>query len=743
MLRKLFTNIKRLVNFPGLSAPPETVPSTTSIFSIQLNIALVIATYAFFGEILIAIGAACILFFDFYRHQKHTKPIKKTVLITLQAACIGLFFWQFNGSTGGQSWMGLLMLLICLKSLESKNLRDYYVTTLMMFFLAAIIFAYNNSAIAPIILGFFSVSILTSMMLLSASNTPVKTGPLRQKTQSNLNKTQTLNEILSIWKPAGKILAQALPITVLLFLLFPRIQGSFGFLPDDSSNLTQKLSANMKAGSYSQRASSQKLAFRAEFFPDNNGNPTRVHAKDLYWRVKTFSRQQGFSWDATPQFDLREQSLKTLFNKEKSTDKNTINYAITHQPTADNFIPTLETVTSSEIGLILDNKSVKSKGRTSTFRYIATSKLKPQNLYNALGENKRHLTSQERFQYTQTTLSPGEKTKQLLNSWLAKANLPKLEQLNFAPNSAQTKQLAISALTHFREQPFSYHLFPPEVDSAEPIEDFLFNTQSGYCEHYSSTFATLLRWLKIPTRIVVGFQGGDYNPSGDFYEIRYSSAHAWNEIWTDDDGWVRADPTAFVAPERIEFGMDALFALMKENGQDGFKSGDFNLGKLSDRINPSSDSFGMLRNAKNWFDAANHSWDRWVVNYSFEQQRKLLKNLGLDSNNQYLTLIILLGIFLSIFISIVLWLIWPKRVKRSQVEEAYAIFKQKIMKLGISITNSEGPMDLNAKLITQLPHHAADIQQINQYYIENQYQNDNKNLSRLLQAVKRFRPVIG
>jgi len=124
MFKHVLGKIKSLVNFPGLSNPPETIPSASSLFSIHINIALLIVTYAIFGETFIAIGAAGILLFDFFRKNKFTNPIKKIVLISLQALCIGLFFWRFNGSTGGQSWMGLLMLLVCLKSLESKNLRD-------------------------------------------------------------------------------------------------------------------------------------------------------------------------------------------------------------------------------------------------------------------------------------------------------------------------------------------------------------------------------------------------------------------------------------------------------------------------------------------------------------------------------------------------------------------------------------------------------------------------------------------
>lgn len=747
MLKPLIEKTKRLVNFPGLSAPPETIPSTKSIASIHLNIALIIIIYGFFGDIFISIAAALLLFFNFSRYRKKSEPLNKMFLLSLQAVCIGLFFWRFNGSTGGQSWMGLLALLVCLKSLESKSLRDYYVTTLMMFFLAAIIFAYNNSAIAPIALGVFSISVLGSMMLLSQSRIAVNdtTNSLYKDQSSSIQYTQVNHQessLFSIWKPASKILLQALPITILLFFLFPRIQGSFGFLPNDNQNLNPSLSNQLSAGSYSERATSKELAFRVEFLPDENGNIINIGPQDLYWRVKTFSTQDGFSWKINNTIDAREQSFHSLKTRDKNRKEYpSVDYAITHQPTADNFIPSLETVTRSNLGLILSNSSIREKSKTNTFRYTANSILKPQVITKTSGNNPFILTPSERKQYTQTTLSPGKKTRQLLNTWLAESELQQLGEQQTRPDSKQAKEIALKALNYFRNQPFSYHLLPPEVDSNNPIEDFLFNTQSGYCEHYASTFSTLMRWLDIPSRVIVGFQGGDFNQSGNFYEVRYSSAHAWSEIWTDNDGWIRADPTAFVAPERIEFGMDALLALMQENEQEGFKSGDFSLKKLRDALNPSG-SFAFLEQAQNLLDVANHSWDKWVVNYDFEQQSKLLKTLGLNSNNQYVTLIIILGICLSIFAAIILWLIWPKRIKKSPTEEAYALFKKKLKKLNIAINTSEGPSDLNKKLISLLPHHATDIEQINQYYIESQYKNDNKNLSLFIQSVKHFRPKL-
>ena len=738
MLSTLLQKIKKVVSFPSVVSPPETINNFTSILSVILNIGLIITVYAFLGDAVVAAFAAAILIFTYKRQQRiDNKLLGKPTMAILIVFCISLFLWRFNGSTGGQPWMGLLVLLISLKALESKNSRDHYVTTLMLFFLAAIIFAYNNSAFAPLALAAYSVSILSSLMLLSKST--VKSS---QHLSSNKNKPHGIRPVfytfINIGKAASKIFIQALPIAIILFFLFPRIQGSFGFLPNNDNNLKPSLPNGIDAGSFSSRSASDQLAFRVDFLPNQTSKPNfKLNPEGMYWRVKTFSKQQGFSWSMNRIADNRA-SLKKTTNL--STKEDGIRYLITHQATSDNYIPSLDSIQSTEVGLILENKTLlAAKGNSTTFQYEAFSMPNTRNILSPSLKINDRLNVIEQKIYLETSFTPKAKTTELLNRWLEQVNLPPIGPQQQKPSSDQAKKLALLVLRHFREQPFSYHLLPPSIDNEQPIEDFLFNTQSGYCEHYSSVFSTLMRWLKVPTRIVAGFQGADYNEQGGFYEVRYSSAHAWSEIWTSDDGWIKTDPTAAVAPERIEFGMEALLALMKINNRNSFSRGDYSLNKLRDALNPSGTLF-PLQTAKRWLDSANHSWDKWIVNYDFEQQTKLLKKLGLETKNQYLTLTILLGAILAFFAGIIVWLIWPKRVKRSTLDEYYFLFKKKISSLNIVISQSEGPLSLSKRLNTLLPNYQTDIQQICQYYIENKYQNNERNLAKFIAAVKAFKP---
>ena len=740
MLKTLITKLKQISNFPGVISPPETIASPASIFSIHFNLGIIVLIYAIYGDAIIASASACLLAFNFFRHLKSPKPINKILLFALLIVCVLLFLGRFHGETGGQSWMGLLSLLINLKALESSNLRDHYVTLLMVFFLAAVTFAYNNSAITPFILALYSVSVFCSMMLLSNSR-EIKNSSIVIKNNKKAPLKSTLSSYTAMWKSAGKLLLQALPITIVLFFLFPRIQGDFGFLPDENLDTNPSLSNTMTSGSFSNRSTSNELAFRVEFLQDESGNFPEIKPQDFYWRVKTFSNQKDFEWSLHSVFDQRQSNnvKGSIIDQSSQLNANIISYTITHQPSADVHYPTLETVVSSEFGSLLNNSTIKGKSQQSTFQYQSSSIIKPNNIANTRQLSAHKLSDREYEQFTQTVDIAGTQTENLIKQWLSQVKLGELKNLRTAPNSSQAKQLATMVLQYFREQPFSYHLFPPELEDFEPIEDFLFNTRSGYCEHYASTFSTLMRWMKVPTRVVAGYQGAEFNRLGDFYEVRYSSAHAWSEIWTQDDGWIRVDPTAAVAPERVEFGMDALLALMDENNQESFTSGDFQLNKLRDFISPSG-SQGFFRQAKNWFDNANHSWDKWIVNYDFEKQKQLLEKLGIESKNQYLVLTTILFAVLTVFLIAIFLVLRPKNVKKPTVEKFYGLFKKKLNKVGISTPVSIGPENLRQHLLKELPSFENDINRICQFYIETRYNNNDQNLEQFVLAVKRFNP---
>lgn len=175
------------------------------------------------------------------------------------------------------------------------------------------------------------------------------------------------------------------------------------------------------------------------------------------------------------------------------------------------------------------------------------------------------------------------------------------------------REIIEQALNMFRQQNFVYTLQPPLLGK-HSSDEFLFDTRRGFCEHYASSFALLMRAAGIPSRIVTGYQGGELNQVGNYLIVRQSDAHAWTEVWLENEGWVRIDPTAAVSPDRIEKGLDQAL-------QDGRSS--FKIGKRSALISQ------LLYN----WDNMQNTWNSMILNYDSKKQSRFLRQLGLGIQN--------------------------------------------------------------------------------------------------------------
>ncbi len=165
-------------------------------------------------------------------------------------------------------------------------------------------------------------------------------------------------------------------------------------------------------------------------------------------------------------------------------------------------------------------------------------------------------------------------------------------------------------LDWFHREPFFYTLAPPLL-GADPVDGFLFDTRRGFCEHYASAFVVMLRAAGIPARVVTGYQGGTINPSGDYMIVRQSDAHAWAEALVGGQ-WRRFDPTAAVAPSRIQLGLGGSLAA----------------GEPIPLLARLDDSF--LKSFQLSWDAINHDWRRNVIGFNFDRQRTLWREWKLN-----------------------------------------------------------------------------------------------------------------
>lgn len=258
------------------------------------------------------------------------------------------------------------------------------------------------------------------------------------------------------------------------------------------------------------------------------------------------------------------------------------------------------------------------------------------------------------------------------------------------------------ALSLFREQPFTYTLEPPKLN-ADPVDQFLFETRSGFCEHYASAFTFLMRAAGIPARVVTGYLGGEVNPVDGYVVVRQSDAHAWSEVWLPGEGWVRVDPTAAVSPLRIERG---LAAAVPE----------------TDRPLLARNSFDWLKQARYAWDAVANTWNQWVLGYNPDRQMRFMAQFGLAEVTWQNMVIILIAVSAIIILALSLALLFRIKAQRPDpVQRAYLSYCDAMAKRGAARKPSEGPRDFAARVSMQFPELRETAQKISGLYVSLRY----------------------
>lgn len=574
---------------------------------------------------------------------------------------------------GRDASVALFLVMIALKLLETKSKRDYVVMVILGYFLTVNVLLFTQ-AIWVFFAMLFPLFGLTAC-LISATHT---NNTLKLGTQAKL---------------AGNMLLQAVPIMLVLFVLFPRIPGPLWGIPKDAYSGMTGLSDSMEPGSISQLSLSSKIAFRVEFksaIPPNN---------QLYWRGPVLWHQEGRKWQVT------SDSLPLPLEKLEASG-NTTDYTITLEPHNRPWLLMLDMPTKLPPNVIVkhDMQVLAREPVRTRIRYDGQS-----NTHYQLGKS---LSEHERVLALQLLEDENPKTRALGEKWADEYKNP--------------QAIVQAALTMFREQPFVYTLAPPLL-GREPVDDFLFNTKRGFCEHYASSFVYLMRAAGVPARIVTGYQGGELNPNGNYLIVRQSDAHAWAEVWLEKQGWVRVDPTAAVSPNRIESGIDD--ALSDNTLLPIFARRDY-------------PTIKMLY--LNW-DAINNGWNQWVLGYDEKKQLNLLKKiLGQKIVWEDIALI-LVGTMIVLMLVISYFLLRNKHVVLDPLKKIYQGFLNKLVKAGLIKADHEGVLDFGERAAQQLPDKAQDIKEISELFSSMQYARNNSSdthknaLALLKKLVKGFK----
>jgi hypothetical protein len=260
-----------------------------------------------------------------------------------------------------------------------------------------------------------------------------------------------------------------------------------------------------------------------------------------------------------------------------------------------------------------------------------------------------------------------------------------------------------NALNLFRTQLFFYTLVPPEL-GRDSVDEFLFQTRRGFCEHYASAFTFLMRAAGVPARVVTGYQGGEMNPVGNYLLVRQSEAHAWAEVWLRGAGWVRVDPTAAVSPARIQVGVAAAVP-----------QGDpLPLTMRAD--------FALLKQMRMTLDAVTNSWNQWVLGYTPDRQRRLLSGAGMGApswGDLVMLMIAVTAIVVAVIAALTLYRL--HRPASDPVQRLYSAFIRKLARRGLRRAPSEGPLDFSQRIARDEPTLADAAERITHIYLAMRY----------------------
>lgn len=577
-------------------------------------------------------------------------------LAIVYAVGVYLSFGKLMGKDPGIS---LLLGLLTCKLLEMHAKRDLFVVLFLAYFLLLAQFFYDQSI--PMALW-----VIVTLSLLLCAQLSFQFATLRPTFWRR-------------WQQAWKILGLAIPFCILTFFLFPRISGPLWGMPDEKVAANSGLSDNVSPGDISSLALSEEIAFRAKI----DQPPAR---NLLYWRGYVLEDFDGRSWRAAknPPFAAAPQISK---------NSGVVAQEITLEPSQNNLL------------FALDIPGSEAKSSETEFHSHLNAQFELRHRTPVFNRLRYSLVSYTDYQY-EKTLSPQNSQKNLqLPPGFNPLSLEFALKLKQQYPTAEQQIRAV--LRFFNQEKFEYTLEPQKL-GRNSVDEFLFKTKAGFCEHYSSSFVFLMRAIGIPARVVTGYQGGNVNLVDGFLEIRQSDAHAWTEVWLPEQGWRRIDPTAAVAPERINSFDSSRINRRLARNQNAL-------------IDLSPASYDYVMRLRMYWDAINNGWYQWVLNFNQSKQRSLLGMLGFDEMDWERAAFGLFatGILLSLLLS---WPILRNRQKLEPLDQIYQDFCIKMAKRNLPRDLHEGPLDYLKRLGQKLNQvELAKASQFIHYYIDLKY----------------------
>lgn len=598
--------------------------------------------------------------------QWHLPP--RWLLVTLVfAGTIGVFL-QYRTIMGRTPGIALLVVFLALKLLELRAARDAIVTALLCYFLVLGQFLFTQT---------IPTALLSSLTVLITSATMLAASDDRPSLQAQL-------------KRAAIMLAQATPFMLLLFVLFPRVQGPLWGLPQDRFAAVSGISDSMSPGSIASLSQSDAIAFRVLF---KGEVPPQ---SQLYWRGPVMPHFDGRTWSV-------RQTLGAYPKVPYDLSGSPVEYDLTLEPHGKFWLFALEMPGDlpPDSALTTDYQPIARQIVRNRMRY--TQRAWPQ---TQAGMNESQSVLREALALPE---GGNPRIRALAAQWRER-------------HGSDGAAILATAQEFFSNQLLIYTLNPPLL-GPDMIDEFLFDTKRGFCEHFAAAFVYALRAAGVPARVVAGYQGGEVNPLDGYLVVRQYDAHAWTETWIAGRGWVRIDPTAISAPSRINTN---LAAAVPEGEALPFLA----------RTN-----LAWIREIRYRLDAVTNGWNQWVLGYNPQKQRDLLSGLGFgepDWRRMTAALAVLCGV---VMLGLTVWVLRHRRPVDPALA-AWRRFTKSLAARGVRWQPWEGPIAFADRVVTVRPEIAAAVHRIAKLYADLRYAPSPSaaDLERLRRSVAEFRP---
>ncbi len=581
------------------------------------------------------------LMWRFFHEWRNWPRPPQFLLISLGLlAGLGVFL-SYHSLWGRDAGTALLTLAALLKLLETRATRDQNALLLLGFFLITSLLLFDQGITTTLLALILFAGLVTAWIGLSNPSLVA----IKPRIRASL----------------GLMLA-GLPIAITLFILFPRPPGAlWGTQQPTTQQAKTGLADSLTAGAFEQLATDDTPAFRVSF------KGAMIPPTERYWRVLVMSREINGTWHAKLPNGFDAITPPDVF---ASPDRD-VTYTITLEPSERRFMPSLAVPIALPANTVLSDTASLFSSRPLTDRTRYT------------------VTSATHYRLDPTPLPRADRIENLS---LPDGD-PKLKALAEPLRGLPALEIRDRILSYFHTEGFSYTLRPGKLMGENRMDEFLFQTKKGYCEHYASAFTLLMRAAGIPARIVTGYQGGEV--IGDYLLVRQADAHAWSEIWVKDKGWIQVDPTTMVAPERINTG----FA---------------NAARQDDTLPVSlRHTEGIAREWSQLNDRLENGWNQYILGYSGSAQIDFLQTFGLKNLNTGAQLL------LSLIATLLTWagvfFIWKKISQAIQpmppAEKAWQPVERALRRLNVSREAGETLSAYIERAATAFPAHRTQLTQ--------------------------------